>query len=183
VGVAGFLGAGLARENSGERRFALGKTVERGDNVFKGFEVVHALGAAAEFAGSLWAAEKEDADDGDFTAIEVEDLLQAVLELGHAAVGAAGGSGHAFFLERGEGIADGLFVEGHDGIPIVFLIAGVDQGVEGKRVVVGSGNVLLDEGAENAGFDFGENVGHGDWRFILMQSRRGRRSNDFKVNL
>ena len=60
--------------------------------------MVHAFGAAAEFAGSLGSAEKEDADDGDFAAVEVEDFLQAVFKLGDAAVGAAGWAGEALFL-------------------------------------------------------------------------------------
>jgi hypothetical protein len=33
------------------------------------------------------------------------------------------------------------------------LIAGVDDGVERERIVLGSGNFFFDEGAEDAGFD------------------------------
>ena len=154
--VAGFLGAGLAWKDRRQGRFALGQAVERGDDVIEGFEVVHAVGAAAEFAGSLRSAEQEDADDGDFAAVEVEDFLQAVLVFGDAAVGAAGGAGQALFLQRGEGVANSGFVEGHHRVAIVFLVAGVDQGVERERVVVGRGDVFFDQGAEDAGFDFGE---------------------------
>ena len=164
--VAGFFGAGLAGKNTGQRRFALGQAVERGDDVVERFEVVHAVGAAAEFAGSLRSAEKQDADDGDFAAVEVEDFLQAVFELGDAAVGAAGGAGQAFFLQRGEGVADGGFVERHHRVAIVFLVAGVDQGVERERVVVGRGDVFFDQGAEDAGFDFGED--HWDVRVVIL---------------
>src|ERR1700686_3206039 len=53
VGVAGFFSAGLAREDPGQGRLALGEAVERGDDVVESFETVHAVGAAAEFAGSL----------------------------------------------------------------------------------------------------------------------------------
>ena len=98
---------GWRGRTAGQRRLALGQAIERGDYVVEGFEVVHAVGAAAEFAGSLRAAEEEHADYGDFAAVEVEDFLQAVFELGDAAVGAAGGPGEAFFLERGEGVANG----------------------------------------------------------------------------
>ena len=77
----------------------MSQAVERGDYVVEGFEVVHAVGAAAEFAGSLRSAEQQDADDGDFAAVEVEDFLQAVFELCDAAVGAAGGAGEALFLQ------------------------------------------------------------------------------------
>src|SRR6202167_3712362 len=78
MGVAGFFGAGLAGKNRRERRVAVGQAVESRDYVIEGFEVVHAVGAAAEFAGSLRSAEQERADDGDFAAVEIEDFLQAV---------------------------------------------------------------------------------------------------------
>ncbi len=154
--VAGFFRSGLAGENAGQRRFALGEAVESGDNVVEGFEVIHAVGAAAEFAGSLRAAEEEHADDGDFAAVEVEDFLQAVFVFGDAAVGAAGWAGQALFLQGGEGVADGRFVESHHRVAIIFLVAGVDQSVERERVVVGRGDVFFDQRAEDAGFDFGE---------------------------
>ncbi len=93
VRVAGFFRARLAGENRRQRRFALREAVESGDDVFERFEVIHAVGATAEFAGSLRAAEKKDADDGDFAPVEVEDLLQAVFEFRDAAVGSAGRAG------------------------------------------------------------------------------------------
>ena len=156
--VAGFLGPGLARENAGKGRFAVGEAIESRDNVVEGFEVVHAVGAAAEFAGSLRSAEQQYADDGDFAAVEVEDFLQAMLKLGHTAVRAAGWTSHSLFLQRGQGIANCGFVESHHWIAIVFLIAGVNQGVEGERVVVGRGDVFFDQGAQDAGFDFSEDM-------------------------
>ena len=159
--VAGFFGAGLPREDCREGRVAVCKAIESGDYVVEGFEVVHAVGAAAEFAGSLRSAEQQDTDDGDFAAIEIEDFLQAVFEFCDAAVGAAGGTGHAFFLQASESVADCGFVEGHHRVAVVFLIAGVDQGVERERVVVGRGDVFFDQGAEDAGFEFGEDEGHG----------------------
>jgi hypothetical protein len=54
-------------------------------------EGVHALGAGAEFAGRLRTAQEQDAENGDFVAIEVESFLQAVLVLGDAAVRGADG--------------------------------------------------------------------------------------------
>ena len=55
--VARFFSAGLAREHGNERRLALAEAVERRDNVVESLEAIHAFGAAAEFAGSLRAAE------------------------------------------------------------------------------------------------------------------------------
>ena len=54
--VARFFRARLARENSGQGRFALGQAIEGGDDVVESFEVIHAVGAAAKFAGSLRAS-------------------------------------------------------------------------------------------------------------------------------
>ena len=166
MGVAGFLGAGLAGENSGQGRLALGQAIERGDYVVERFEVVHAVGAAAKFSGSLRATEEEHADDGDFAAVEIESFLQAVFEFSDAAVGTAGRASEAFFLQRGEGVANRGFVQRHHWVAIVFLVAGVDQGVEGERVIVGRGDVFFDQGAEDASFDFGEE--HWDVRVVIL---------------
>ena len=68
---------GRTRARGGSR---CAEAIEGGDDVVESFEVVHALGAAAEFAGSLRSAKEKHADDGDFAAIEVEDFLQAVFE-------------------------------------------------------------------------------------------------------
>ena len=108
--VAGLFCPRLAWEDGDEWRFALGQAVERGDDVFEGVEVVHAVGAAAKFSGSLRAAEEEDANDSGFAAVEVEDFLQAVFELGDAAVGSTGGSGQALLLESVESVADGVLI-------------------------------------------------------------------------
>src|SRR5208282_3961299 len=104
----------------------------------------------------LRAAEKKHADDGDFAAIEVEDFLQAVFELSATAVGSAGGTRQALFLQAREGVANCGLVEGHDRVAIIFLVAGVDQCVEREGVVIGRGDVFFDKGAEDSGFDGGE---------------------------
>ena len=128
--VARFFCARLARKYGSERRLTLAEAVEGGDDIVEGFEAVHAFGAAAEFAGSLRAAEEKHAEDGDFAAIEVENFLQAMLVLGDPAIGAAGGTGETFFLQRGKCVTDGIFIESHHGVTVVFLVPGVDQGVE-----------------------------------------------------
>ena len=104
--VAGFLRAWLAGENRRERRFALREAIESGDDVFERFEVVHAVGAAAEFSGSLRAAEKKDADHGDLAPVEVKDFLQAMFEFRDATVGSAGRASKAFFLQTGQRVAN-----------------------------------------------------------------------------
>ena len=156
--VARFFGSGLARENGDQRGLALAEAVEGGDYVVESFEAVHAFGTAAEFAGSLRAAEEKHAEDGDLAAVEVENFLQAVLVFGNAAIGATGGAGETFFLQRGECVADGIFIESHHRVAIIFLIAGIHQRVQRQRIVIGSGDVFFDERAENANFDIGEGI-------------------------
>jgi hypothetical protein len=122
---------------------------------------MHALGACAKFAGGLRAAEQQDAEDGDFVAIKVEGFLEAVFVLGDAAVGGADGADQGLPVERMQGLADGGFVEIHDGFAVRFLVASVDEGVQGKWIVLGSGDFFFDEGAEDAAFDFVEEDVHG----------------------
>ena len=71
-----------------------------------------------------------------------------------AAISAARWTRQALFLERAKRFADRIFVERHYRIAIVFLIAGIHQRIERERVVVGGGDVLLDERTEDANFDF-----------------------------
>ncbi len=94
-------------------------------------------------------------------AIKVEGLLEAVFVLGDAAVRSADGAHQGLPVERMEGLADGGFVESHDGIAVRFLVAGVDQGVRGEWIVFGSGDLFFDEGAEDAAFDFVQEDVHG----------------------
>jgi len=118
VGVAGFLGAWLAREDFDEGRVALHEVVEAGVDGAEIVEVVHAFGAGAEFAGGLRAAEEEDAEDGDFVAIEIEGFLETVLVLGDAAIRGADGAHQGLAVERVQSLADGGFVEVGDGFAV-----------------------------------------------------------------
>ena len=159
--VAGFLGARLTREDFDERRVALHEELEGGLHAVEILEVVHALGAGAEFAGGLRAAQEQDAEDGDFVSMEIESFVEAVLVFGDAIV-AAGGAGESLIAERAQGVADGIFIETHDGFAIGFLVAGVEERVEGQWIVFGSGDFFFDEGAEDAGFDVVEEDVHGE---------------------
>ena len=76
-------------------------------------EGVEAVGAAAEFAGGLRAAEHEEAEDGGLVAAEVEDGADAVLVLGDAGVADGGDEGEIF--EGVEGLADLFFVRSSTG--------------------------------------------------------------------
>lgn len=43
-----------------------------------------------------------------------------------------------------ERVADGIFVETHNGVAIGFLVASVEEGVEGERVIFGRGDFFFD---------------------------------------
>jgi hypothetical protein len=124
-------------------------------------EGVEALGPCPELAGGLRAAEEQNADQGDLVAVKVEDVGEAMLEFGDAAIG-GGGSSEALVGEGVEGAADGFFVEIHDGLAIGFLVGGVLEGVQGERVVVGSGDFFFDEAAEEASLGGREVEVHAD---------------------
>ena len=157
MSVALLFCAGLAGENRGKRRVVFHQATQRRKNLVEVIEVMHALSAAAEFAGSLRAAQKEFAEDGGLETREVESLLKAVLVFGDAAIHVICTAGKVLFGESAQGVFDRGIVEVHVRIAIRFLVAGVDERVQGERVVVGSGDFLLDEGPEDAGFDGSEN--------------------------
>ena len=159
--VARLLGAGLARQNFDERRLAFHQVLQAGLHGVEIVERMHAFGASAEFAGSLRATQQQNAEDSDFVAIEIESFLEAVFVLGDAAVRGADGADQGLSIERMQGLANGGFVEIRDGLAIRFLVAGVEEGVQGERIVFGSGDFFFDEGAEDAALDFAEQDVHG----------------------
>ena len=53
-----------------------------------------------------------------------------------------------------------VFVEIHHWVAVVFLVAGIDQRVQGKRIIVRSGDVFFDERAEHPGFDVVQDYVH-----------------------
>ncbi len=154
MGVAHLFGAGLPGKNLDEGRLALHQVLQAGLHGAEIVEGVHAFGARAEFAGRLGAAQEQDTENGDFVAIEVEGFLQAVLVLGDATVRGADGADEGLLVQRMERLADGGLVQIHRGFAVRFLVAGIDEGVQGKRVIFGSGDFFFDEGAQYAAFDF-----------------------------
>src|SRR5579884_770316 len=79
-----------------------------------------------------------------------------MLILSDSAIGATRRPSHAPFLKRAERVPNGGFVQSHHRIAIVFLIAGVNQGIEGQRVIVGRGDVFLDQRSEDASLDIAQ---------------------------
>jgi DNA-binding response OmpR family regulator len=155
--VARLFGTGLAGQHFGQGRIALYQALQRGLRVAQVFKAVKALGAPAELARSLSAAQQQHAYYGGLGAGEVENFLRAMLEFGDAAVGAASRPGKAFLLKRVECAADNALVQSDHWIAIVLLVAGIDEGVQRQRIVVRSGDVLFDERSQDASFDGGQN--------------------------
>ena len=90
---------------------------------------MHAVGAAAQLAGRLRAAEEQQAEDGGLVAAEVEDGAYAVL-VARGSTGVAGGGDEFEVLQLVEGSADLVFGEAHDGIAAGSLVACIDQRVK-----------------------------------------------------
>src|SRR5207248_5498671 len=97
--IAGLFCPGLARKHTNQRRLALHQLLQRGLNVVKGFETVHAFPTAAQFAGGLRPTKKKDANDRNLTPIEIEDFLQTVFVLCYAAVSSSSGTRKALLLQ------------------------------------------------------------------------------------
>jgi hypothetical protein len=164
VGVTGLAGAGLAGKDGGEWDGGLaaglcagfvgsacGQALECGLDGGEIVEREEAVGATAKLARGLGAAKHEEAENGRLVAAEIENGADAVLVLGDAAVADGGGEGEVF--EGVEGLADLVFGEVEDGVAAGALVARVDEGVEGKGIVLRSGDLFFDEGAEDAELD------------------------------
>ena len=172
MGVAGFLGAGLAGENGYERRIALHELLQAGEDFADFVEAVEAVGAAAELAGGLWAAQEQDADQRGFGAGEVEGFAEPMLVFSDAAIGAAGSASKTVVFKTAQGEADFLVIEAHDWLAVAGLVTGVEQGVQGERIVVRGGDFLFDKSAENAGLGGRKNDGLGDGHRLISTLRR-----------
>lgn len=164
MSIAGFAGAGLARQKDGEGAGGLvcgwlpglrggtrGQTLQGGDYGTKIVKGIEAVGSAAEFAWGLRAAQKEETEDCGLIAAEIEDGADAVLVFGYAAVADGGDQGLIF--KGMEGLANLFLGEIEDGVAAGALIAGVDQGVERERIVLRRGDLFLDKRAQNAKLD------------------------------
>ena len=92
MGIAGFFCTGLASEEFDQRRLTVYQEVERGMDGIEVVERIHALGAGSQFAWSLRSAEEENAHQGDFMAMKINKIGEAMLKFGYATVGRGGAS-------------------------------------------------------------------------------------------
>src|SRR5215469_9371547 len=130
VCVSRFFSARLASEHSYQRRLAFDQPPQGGVNVLESFKAVQALAAAAQLARSLSSAQQEQREERNFPPVKVKDLLQTVLIFRHPTVGPSGRTGQPLFGQRIESLANQILIQRHQRIAIVFLVAGIYQGIE-----------------------------------------------------
>ena len=157
MGITGLARARLAREDGGKGAGliagfvsgrASGQALEGGLDGGEVVEGVETVGAAAEFTGSLGAAEHEETEDGGLVAAQIEDGADPMLVLGDA--GVADGSDEGEFFKRVECLANLFFGEIEHGVAAGALVARVKQGVEGEGIVFWRCDLFFDERAEDA---------------------------------
>src|SRR5215471_4606239 len=108
---------------------------------------MHSIRARSKLARRLRPSQQQEAKDGSLVAVEIKGFLQAVLVLRHSAVRRADGSDERLHLQRMQRLAHSGLIEIHNWLAIRLLIAGVDQRVQRKRIVLRRGHFLLDERA------------------------------------
>jgi hypothetical protein len=158
MGIPGLARSGLAGKDCGERAGARiacfvsngagGQALEGGLDGCEVVEAVETVGAAAEFARGLGAAEHEKAEDGGLVAAKIEDRADAMLVLGDAGVVNRGDQGEIF--KRVDGLPDIFFGEIEHGVAAGTLVARVDQSIEGERIVLRRGDLFFYERAQDA---------------------------------
>ncbi len=150
MSVTGFSRTGLARQNARQSWLVHHEPLQDGEDVGDLFKGEDALGAGAQLAGSLGAAQQQDAEDGGLGAGEVERFLDGVFVFWYAG-GVAGLPGESSAGKRVQRSAHSVFVERHDRLAVVFLVAGVDECVEREGIVFRRGGFFFHERAEDAG--------------------------------
>ncbi len=112
----------------------------------------HPLGADAELADGLGAAEQEHGQNGALAGVEAERLVEdlAVADDG-AAVRGQHEAHQLLVLQLVERRQDRRLVVAHDRLPVRGLVAGRLEGVDREGVLLRRGQTLLDERAQDAG--------------------------------
>ena len=96
-------------------------------------------------------------------AVEVEDLAQPVLVLGHASIRAARPARQMQILQPVQSLAHRFFVQVRHRLAVRALVAGIDQRVQRERIVVRRRDFLFNQSAQHACLGEGEQDGLGRW--------------------
>ena len=85
----------------------------------------HTFASVFDFTERLWAAEKQDAENGGFAATEIQGFGDALLIFVDTAA-AGDGESELLFAEAQESVGDGVVIVVDNGVAVGFLVAGVD---------------------------------------------------------
>src|SRR6185312_1026638 len=145
--------------------FALAQSRERRLDVGHISERRHATRARTKLARGLRPPQKQLARDGKLLLVELQrsifGVAEAMLVLGDATP-EAGSLHHEVLLRKHiQGALDSALIELEHRITVALLIARIDQRVQGERVLIRRGDLLLDETADDAGFVRSELDVHG----------------------
>ena len=181
MGPAGFLLTGAARLPAHDGIVAGAKTLERGLDVIDRFERMKAIAAAAQLPGGLRPAQKQQRYHRLGRTVEMPGSVEIVVPARGPA--AENFPDQLLVLKAVERALNLTLPHFHHRLAIRFLIAGGDEGVDRQRVVLGRGQLLLHQTAENANLDRielargkparfalaiegGDGVGHGNSRLV-----------------
>ena len=120
---------------------------------------MQASGARADLARRLGAAEQQHAHRRELTSIQVQLVLETLAVLRDAAV--LDRPEQPLPIERQERPPHRALVVGRHRRAIGGLVAGVHEPVERERIVLGRGDLLFDQGADDADLDRIEAWFHG----------------------
>ena len=143
--IAVFALAGGSGEQFDERLVSGHEVVDTFLDSVERSEVDVPLGPRLELGDGLGSAQQHDRHDRQLLFVDAEGVRGTVEVLEGAAAGLSSESGQVEVVQLSK---DPLYVgvgEGRDRLPVVLLLAGGDQGIDGHRVVVGRRHLLLDE--------------------------------------
>jgi hypothetical protein len=169
VHVAHFFLPRHAGQGHDQRWLVLGQPLQRVVDVVQIRELEQSLGVGFEFPGGLRSAQHHRAQQGQPLALQPEHLAGQVLVAGRArAPGLAR-------VAEGQQLAHGsphlaLGISGHR-MARGFLVTGGAQGIDGQRILLRRGFLLLDQATEHANLDGGKN-GHGKSLRIMVNKNQ-----------
>jgi hypothetical protein len=134
------------RGEGGERFLDLGERIETEE----------AFAARAQFADGLRAAQHQHAEQCDLGGREEDGVGEGVLVFRDAAFRAVVNRREPLGAQAIEGAGNLAVVERRDRVAVGELVAGVGEGVERERIILGRREGFFDEGAEDADFGGGK---------------------------
>ena len=120
-------------------------------DVVETLELRHAVRPKPEFAHGLGPAKEEHGQERTLPAVEGQCLVDHVpVAHGGPAMGGEDETDETLLLQLVEDRDHGVLVVVGHGLPVGCLVAGGDEGVQGERVLLGSGELLFQERADHA---------------------------------